>query len=205
MQWRMLARRTSGSSLTLLGDLAQGSFAWSARSWADVLGWLGREADEAAVVELTIGYRTPAEVLHVAEPVLRAIDPSLRVPRAVRSVPERPRAVGGGLEALTAVVATEREALVGGTVAVLCPPALVAEAASVLGVEPATGTDALDRAVAVLPADGAKGLEFDAVVVLEPSLLRLPTLYVAITRTTRRLAIVHDEPLPPPLADGLSR
>jgi hypothetical protein len=205
MQWRMLARRTSGSSLTLLGDLAQGSFAWSARSWTDVLGWLGRGADDATVVELTIGYRTPAEVLHVAEPVLRAIDPSLRVPRAVRSVADRPCAVTGGLTALPGVVAAERGALVGGTVAVLCPPSLVDEAAAALGVEPATGTDALERPVAVLPADGAKGLEFDAVVVLEPSLLRLPTLYVAITRTTRRLTIVHDAPLPPPLAEGLSR
>ena len=205
MQWRVLARRTSGSSLTLLGDLAQGSFPWSARSWTDVLGWLGRGPDEATVVELSIGYRTPAEVLQVAEPVLRAIDPALRVPRAVRSVPERPRLVPGGLAALAGVVAAERDALEAGTVAVLCPAPLVAEAAAVLGVEPATGTDALDRPVAVLPAEGAKGLEFDAVVVLEPALLRLPTLYVAITRTTRRLAVVHDQPLPPALAAGLAR
>ncbi len=205
MQWRVLARRTSGSSMTLLGDLAQGSFAWSARSWVDVLGWLGRSPDEATVVELGIGYRTPAEVLAVAEPVLRALDPSLRVPLAVRSVPERPRAVTGGLTVLAAVVAEERDALTGGTVAVLCPPSMVTAAAKALGVAPATGTDALDRPVAVLPAEGAKGLEFDAVVVVEPALLALPTLYVAITRTTRRLAIVHDQSLPAALAAGLAR
>jgi DNA helicase IV len=205
MQWRVLARRTSGSSLTLLGDLAQGSFAWSARSWADVLGWLGRQPDDATVVELGIGYRTPVEVLRVAEPVLRALDPTLRIPRAVRSVPERPRAVDGGLAALAGVVAEERAAIVGGTVAVLCPSSLVADAAAALGVEPAIGTDALERPVAVLPADGAKGLEFDAVVVVEPALLRLPSLYVAITRTTRRLAVVHQQPLPQALAAGLAR
>ncbi len=205
MQWRVLARRTSGSSLTLLGDLAQGGFAWSARSWADVLGWLGRGSDDATVVELGIGYRTPAEVLRVAEPVLRAIDPSLRVPQAVRSVPERPRAVAGGLGALAGVVADEVGAVGGGTVAVLCPPALVAAVAEALGIEPATGSDALDRPVAVLPVEGAKGLEFDAVVVFEPALLILPSLYVAITRTTRRLAVVHDQPLPPALAAGLAR
>ena len=205
MQWRMLARRTSGSSLTLLGDLAQGGHPWSARSWADVLAWLGRAPDEATVVELGIGYRTPAEVLRVAEPVLAALDPALRVPRAVRSVTERPRAVGGGLDALPGVVADERAALAGGTVAVLCPSALVDAAAASLGLEPASGADALDQPVVVLPADAAKGLEFDAVVVVEPALLRLPSLYVAITRTTRRLAVVHDQPLPTPLAAGLAR
>ena len=205
MQWRMLARRVSGSSLTLLGDLAQGSTAWSARSWSDVLGWLGRAPEEANVVELAIGYRTPTEVMKVAEPVLRAIDPTLKPPRAVRSVPERPRTVSGGLAALPGVVATERAAVAAGTVAVLCPSGLVNAAAAALGVDPATGTDALDRPVAVLPADGAKGLEFDAVVVFEPARLRLPSLYVAVTRTTRRLAVVHEAPLPPALAAGLVR
>ncbi len=205
MQWRMLARRVSGSSLTLLGDLAQGSMTWSPRRWSDVLGWLGRTAGEATVVELAIGYRTPAEVLRVAEPVLRALDPTLIAPRAVRSVPERPRAVSGGLAAVSLVVAAERAALAAGTVAVICPPPLVAEVAAALGVEPATGTDALDRPVAVLPVDGAKGLEFDAVVVVEPSQMSLPSLYVAITRTTRRLAVVHEAPLPPALAAGLAR
>ena len=77
--------------------------------------------------------------------------------------------------------------------------------AAALGTEPATGTDALERPVAVLSADGAKGLEFDAVVVLEPALMRLPSLYVAVTRTTRRLAVVHDRPLPLALAAGLGR
>ena len=205
MQWRMLARRASGSSLTLLGDLAQGSMTWSPRSWSDVLAWLGRAPQDATIVELAIGYRTPAEVLRVAEPVLRAIDPTLTVPRAVRSVPERPRAIGGGLGGLAEVVEAERAALPAGTMAVICPPALVADAAAALGVGPATGTDALDRPVAVLPVDGAKGLEFDAVIVVEPAQMTLRSLYVAVTRTTRRLAVVHEAPLPPALAAGLAR
>ena len=205
MQWRVLARRVSGSSLTLLGDLAQGSMPWSPRSWRDVLAWLGREPEDATVVELAIGYRTPAEVLRVAEPVLRAIDPTLTVPRAVRSVPDRPRAVSGGLGALPRVVAAERAALPAGTLAVVAPAALVADVAAALGIDPASGADALDRPVAVLPVDGAKGLEFDAVVVVEPAQMSLRSLYVAITRTTRRLAVVHHEPLPPALAAGLVR
>ena len=137
--------------------------------------------------------------------MLRAIDPSQRAPQAVRSVPDRPRAVAGGLTVLAEVVAEERAALAAGTVAVLCPPGLVAAAAAALGTGPATGTDALERPVAVLSADGAKGLEFDAVVVLEPALMRLPSLYVAVTRTTRRLAVVHDRPVPLALAAGLAR
>ncbi|MEO5680448.1 MAG: helicase [Acidimicrobiales bacterium] len=203
MQWRALARRVSGSSLTLLGDLAQGSWPWSARSWGDVLGWLGRTPEEATVVELAIGYRTPAEVMAVAEPVLRAIDPSRSAPRAVRSVADRPRVVAGGLDRLVEVVQAERFALGTGTVAVLCPAALVAAASAALGVQPASGRSALEQAVTVLAADAAKGLEFDAVVVVEPALLRLPSLYVAITRTTRRLAVLHERPLPPALASGL--
>ncbi len=170
-----------------------------------MLGWLGRTPDEATVVELTIGYRTPAEVLRVADTVLTAIDPSLKAPRAVRSVPDRPWAAAGGLAALGGVVAAERAALAAGTVAVLCPPSLVKAAAAALGVEPAAGSDALEQPVVVLPVDGAKGLEFDSVVVVEPALMRLASLYVAVTRTTRRLAVVHDRPLPPALAAGLAR
>ena len=95
----------------------------------------------------------------------------------------------GGLTVLAELVAEERAALAAGTVAVLCPPGLVAAAAATLGTEPATGTDALERPVAVLSADGAKGLEFDAVVVLEPALMRLPSpvSYTHLTLPTKRI------------------
>jgi hypothetical protein len=200
MQWRVLARRTSGASLTLLGDLAQGSHPWSARSWTDVLGHLGRADEDATVVELGIGYRTPIEVMELARRVLAAIDPTLTAPRAVRSMGDLPRLVegpaGDPLALLPQIVAEERDAIDGGTVAVLCPASDVAAVAARLDVAPAVGGDALDADVAVLSAEAAKGLEFDSVVVVNPSGLRLPSLYVALTRTTRRLAVLGPLPLP---------
>jgi DNA helicase IV len=200
MQWRVLARRTSGSSLTLLGDLAQGSHPWSARSWSEVLAHLGRTDGEATVVELGIGYRTPIEVMDLARRVLAAIDPALTAPRAVRSVGDVPRLVDAPpddpLGPLPELVAAERAALDGGTVAVLCPAEEVAAVAACLDVAPAVGGDALDVDVAVLSAEAAKGLEFDSVVVVLPAGMRLPSLYVALTRTTRRLAVLGRLPLP---------
>lgn len=199
MQWRALARRTSGSSLTLLGDLAQGSHPWSPRSWSEVLGHLGRSETDATVVELGIGYRTPVQVMELASRVLRAIDPRLTPPRAVRSVPEQPLLVdppdGDPLDPLEDLVAAERKALDGGTVAVLCPASRVRAVSERLDVAPAMGTDALERDVAVLSAEAAKGLEFDSVVVVDPAGLRLPSLYVALTRTTRRLVVIGRLPV----------
>jgi len=205
MQWRMLARRCPTGSMTLVGDFGQASLPGALRSWDEVLAALPRRA-EPRVVTLTVNYRTPAEIMDVAQRLLAAAAPGVPSTRAVRRTGERPRFVPTARGALLDAVADEatRAVAAGGTVAVLTPAdhqgPLVERLA---GLDARGGTqDALDAPVAVLTAVQAKGLEFDHVIVVEPRALVPPDpaglrlLYVAMTRATRTLAVVHAEALP---------
>jgi len=198
MAWRLVMRRVPAKSLTVVGDIAQTGSAAGARSWADVLDpyLKGRWRQE----RLEVNYRTPAEIMAVAADVLRAIDPGLRPPESVREGEAAPRAVRAGVAELAAVVAEERARIGEGRVGVLVPDARHGEVTALF-----PGGD-LDAVVAVLTVTRAKGLEFDAVVVVDPagilgqSPMGTRDLYVAITRATRRLTVVHDGGLPPLLA-----
>jgi DNA helicase IV len=138
--------------------------------------------------QLTINYRMPAEVMDVAASVLSTMDNSVRPPKSVRSTGVLPWSRHTTLEDLAPVVTemvARMEAEVGeGTVAVIAPDG------STLNV------DAL-----LLPPRATKGLEFDGVIVVEPAtIMATPAgtadLYVALTRATQRLGVVHTEPLP---------
>lgn len=197
MQWRMIARRGAGASYTIVGDLAQASGAWSPSSWAEAVRPLGPRP--RAEFELTVNYRTPREVMELAGRVLAVAAPDMRVPRSVRDAGEWPRVIGTDPEALVdtcvAVARAARSDIGDGTVAVLAPAALVAELEGRLA----------DDEVRVIEAQLAKGLEFDAVVLADPATVvaeaadGLRALYVALTRATQRLAIVHAGDLPPVL------
>jgi DNA helicase IV len=201
--------------MTVVGDLGQATGVWSATSWDEALANLpARRAPRVAT--LTVNYRTPAEVMAVAERVLAAAAPNLVAPRPVRSVGEAPvvTAVARHELAMATAAAVAREAaeVAPGKVGVVAPDDLVDRLADAIGPDLArSGSDAavLDAPVAVLPLRTVKGLEFDSVVVVEPARLvsasphGLRGLYVALTRTTRRLHVVHAEPLPPALAEGL--
>lgn len=211
MQLRMLGRRCLGGSITLVGDIAQATGPWAPRRWADILqhlpkSWKSRE------VELTIGYRTPAEAMALAAPVLESTGLGLVPPRPVRSSGEQPVMVlvdDASEEQLVKEVVVRvqaEQALVGeGTVAVVAPRALVPLVVVALG-EVGVEASAVNSRVSVMPAELAKGLEFDAVVVVEPAGIvdesprGLRALYVALTRTTRRLVLVHSQPLPEALS-----
>lgn len=209
MQWRMLARRCPTGSMTLVGDFGQASRPGALRDWEDVLGVLPERGD-ARVVTLTVNYRTPAEIMRVAHRVLAAAAPQVPETEAVRRTGEEPRLVAVDPADLVAAVGRQaREASsVGGTVAVIAPSGLhrdlVADLADV-GAR-ADSADALDARVAILTATDAKGLEFDHVIVVEPAQLvssdgaGMRLLYMALTRATRRLVIVHAEALPEALA-----
>ncbi|MEM8902407.1 MAG: ATP-binding domain-containing protein [Actinomycetota bacterium] len=181
MQWRMLVRRARNRSMTIVGDLAQRTLGPAGR-WED---HLPVELGEVAHRELTVNYRSPAEVNALAARVLRSLAPGLTPSNAIRSTGEEPRIVEvvSVADELESIVAEEVERAVDGRVAVI-------------------GEDLHELAGAhVLTPVGAKGLEFDAVVVVEPATILerphgLSDLYVAITRTTRRLTIVHARPLP---------
>lgn len=201
MAWRLVMRRCPTRSITVAGDLAQRSLAAGAGSWAEVLA--PHVGDRWRLTELTIGYRTPAEIMALAAGLLRRIDPALRAPRAVRSGGVRPWARRVAPDQVAgAVAAAVRDALAAdgeGSVAAVVPPSLLARVtAAVVG-----------ERVAVLTPVQAKGLEFDTVVVAEPAGIAEASehgagdLYVALTRATQRLGIVHARDLPAGLDPAL--
>ncbi len=212
MQWRMLARRCPSGSMTIVGDLAQATGVWAPGSWDEVVAHLPRRRDPR-VVRLTVNYRTPAEVMKVAARILAEAAPELTPPVPVRRSGVAPVFSRVGADDLVAEAAAavrdEIEHVTPGKVGVVAPAALLgALAASVGPALAAAGTDAavLDAPAAVLPLATAKGLEFDSVVVVEPAAVAaespqgLRALYVAVTRTTQRLRVVHAQELPAALA-----
>ncbi|QYN40474.1 AAA family ATPase [Pseudonocardia sp. DSM 110487] len=209
MAWRLVMRRCPSRSMTIVGDIAQTGDRAGARSWDEVLAPFVER--RWRLEQLTVNYRTPAEIATVADDVLAEIEPGLAPPRSVRSTGVPPRAVhanGSQLDDTVAKVLAEEAGAVGdGRTAVLVPTGrLDGLRARLLGADAPDGTDVdLTAPVVVLPVSAAKGLEFDAVVVVEPVELLAESprgqgdLYVALTRATQRLAVVHAEPLPPML------
>ncbi len=196
MQLRMVARRARGGSMTILGDIAQATGPVVHDRWDAVLTHLGAPAG-AEVAELRHAYRVPAEIMDMALPLLELVAPDVAPPIAFRSGASPPRVVRVAEEGL--VTAALREALAladeDGLLAVILPDALVPELA---------GHSAYDDGIPLLSPRGAKGLEFDHVVVVEPALVAegetgLRELYVALTRPTRTLVVVHARPLPAPV------
>ncbi|MFC7406789.1 HelD family protein [Georgenia alba] len=193
MTWRSLFRRCPAGSMTAVGDVHQGSGPTAIATWEVALQ--PHTSARVRMSELTVGYRTPAEVMAAAEPVLAALDPNGRVPVSVRSTGVSPvrRRTDELAATVTEVVAESRAE---GAVAVIAPPDVAVELGAVLG----AGTDLLGDVVVLTPVE-AKGLEFDAVVVVEPAEILdgdrgLGELYVAMTRTTGTLTVVHTGEVP---------
>jgi DNA helicase IV len=192
MQLRMVARRAPDGGLTILGDVAQGTGAVAYASWDEVLPQLPH-GDEASVEELRHAYRVPREIMAVALPLLETIAPEVSPPIAYRAGGEAPRLVRVDEHDLLAAAYREGERLAGedGLLAVIAPDELVAELEQ----------DDLWDGVPLLTPRRAKGLEFDHVVVVEPALIAarpqgLRELYVALTRPTKTLVVVHARALP---------
>jgi DNA helicase IV len=212
MQFRMLARRAPGGSLTILGDLAQATSAWHYESWDEILQHLPTKA-EVRRYELTLGYRAPGQVLDLASRLLPEAAPSVRPTRSIRRGRHEPRIlqVGEGELLSAAVAEAERLALHGFMVGLILP--LNGMAAMTKSIKDRTDIglldlDGMDRAITIVPAPAAKGLEFDAAVVVEPSEIAgtdirgLRLLYVALTRPIQHLSIVHAAPLPTALTEA---
>jgi hypothetical protein len=209
MQCRAIARRSEHGSITLLGDLAQGTSPWAARDWPTSLAHLGKPA--ARVVPLTIGFRVPEAVVRLANRLLLALD--VDVPEAVSLRRDGWLRVAEVPDLAVATVAAVREALAqDGSVAVIAADAAAPGLTAALRAAelPAGGAEDEER-VTVLPATLAKGLEYDHVIVVEPADIvaaesrGLHRLYVVLTRAVSRLAVLHSAPLPPALAvaDGV--
>ncbi|MHB1534467.1 MAG: HelD family protein [Acidimicrobiales bacterium] len=208
MQLRMLTRRSLSGSMTVVGDIAQATGPWAASDWGQIVAHLPTPRGWRHT-ELTVNYRTPSEVMAYAGRVLEAVAPGMRSPESVRDtgVGVEIVAVAGG-ELTDAVVEAVRPAAPG-TTAIIAPRTLLARLAARLDgaglAHGRFGGDALGGPLSLLAVEEAKGLEFDSVVVVEPARLAgespqgLRAVYVALTRATQRLAIVHAEALPEPL------
>jgi DNA helicase IV len=201
MQWRAVARRCPTHSFTLAGDEAQAVRAGAAATWTRILGALGVDPGSVAGHELTVNYRTPAEVMELATRLLEQFAPHLHPARSVRSTGVAPRRLHTGGRPLGAAdiadaVDDVRRDVGTGLVAVVTSERLVADHIG--------GPDALT-------AVDAKGLEFDGVVVADPEAIvrdapgtaGMARLYVALTRTTNRLTILAPTPPGSPLDNAL--
>jgi len=214
MQLRMLERRSLNGSMTVVGDIAQATGQWAHESWDEILTLLPAKR-EPRRNELTLGYRLPAPIMALAARVLRWAAPELRPPRSVREDGAEPiirRAEPGRLAEVVAEVARqERAAVDPGQVAVVCASSIIDEVCEGLEVADIAFGRAtrhgLEHRVTVVEVGLVKGLEVDAVIVVEPSLIVAEqaqgnrALYVALTRATKRLAIVHEDELPESLLE----
>ncbi|MGH9135843.1 MAG: HelD family protein [Acidimicrobiales bacterium] len=199
MGLRALARRCPSRSLTVLGDLAQATSPQAQSSWDEVVASLGAPPN-AALEELDLGYRVPAPIMDFANRLLAEAAPDLKPTGSVRVAGRPPLVLP--MDSLAEVV----EELAGAwtSVGVIAVPEQheLHELHELLA--------ARAPAVTLLVPDEAKGLEFDAVVVVEPAAIVESTgdpargsrlLYVALTRAVQELVVVHSRPLPKPLAN----
>lgn len=183
MDWRVLMRRCPSRSFTVVGDLAQRRSSAGAPSWGAMLDpyvpgrWVYRT--------LSVNYRTPAEIMSVAADLLAEIAPAVTPPESVRSSGVAPwsRQVTPGQLSSAIAEFVDRESQLDGTSVVIGPP----------------GTPG------TVPPSETKGLEFDAVLVVEPDQILASDaggaeLYVALTRATQRLGVLHTGPLPEALS-----
>ncbi|MEW1870205.1 ATP-dependent DNA helicase [Streptomyces caelestis] len=201
MAWRLLMRRSPTRSMTLVGDPAQTSEAGGVGSWADILTPFVEDRWEHT--RLGVNYRTPAEIMDVAAAVVRAEHPGFEPPGSVRSTGVRPWArVTDDLPGAVAKAVAELTPHEG-RLAVIAPRALHRALAARLDGVTAGAEPDLAHDVVLLDPRQAKGLEFDSVLVVEPARYGTSDLYVALTRATQRLGVLHTEPLPKPLADAL--
>ncbi|GIE88801.1 DNA helicase [Actinoplanes regularis] len=208
MAWRLLMRRCPSRSITAVGDVAQTSEPAGSTTWEQVFEpYVGQRW---RLVELSVNYRTPAEVMAVAADVLAEVGSGVKPPRSVRSAGVNPwaRQVPAGVlaEELIADVRKEAAAMEPGRVGVLVPARLepslgAALVAAVPGAAVGEQPD-LRNQVVLMTVRQAKGLEFDSVLVICPDEIiaesprGMSDLYVAVTRATQRLGIVHTAPLP---------
>ncbi len=216
MQLRMLERRSLNGSMTVVGDIAQATGVWAHKDWDEILEHLPKRRPEQRA-ELSIGYRIPGPTMDLAAKVLAVAAPDLRPPDSVRQEGDEPRIIpvdpssgDGALAARVAeVAAQERDTVDPGSVAIIAPATLVDDVAAALE---AAGTEfgraarnGLESRITLVPVSLVKGLELDAAIVVEPAAIvdeeaqGMRALYVALTRATKRLAVVHARDLPEPL------
>ena len=221
MALRMISRRSLNGSYTIVGDIAQTTSPGAASDWDDVLEHLATGSAEPRIRELTLSYRIPGPALRLALRVLSEAAPEVTPPIAVRAQGEPPRIVSTSqlelLDRVVELIVEESQALAGGSIAVIVPESMLDDIDLRLGSagldygratnSSRNATGSLHSQIALVPVRLVKGLELDGSIVVEPSRIvreepqGLRALYVALTRSTKRLVLVHSEPLPVSLAE----
>lgn len=206
MQWRLLMRKCPMKSFTIVGDIAQTSSIAGSHSWQQALEPFVGERWQ--LEELTVNYRTPAQIAEAAVRMANAAGLVVSAPKAVRDgrwdpVIDRVSELAGPL---LAALPEELEAISEGLLAVIAPARIVNEirtaVTEVYGKRVGQGAGGLGQDIVVTTPREAKGLEFDGVVVLEPAemlrqeAVRVGDLYVAMTRPTQRLRIISTGEIP---------
>ena len=207
MQLRSVARRSSNGSFTVVGDVAQSTGWWAHDSWDDVLEALTRKGTPQRLEELQYGYRVPLQVYDVAKPLLPLIAPELSPPLVIREAPQAPHLQWAEPDDVIelAVDQAQQHAGRGRFVGVIVPDhAIDAVAAAFRAAEvnfKSASSGELGQSINLMSAVESKGLEFDAIVVVEPAQIGrqnshgLRHLYIALTRTTKYLSVVYSEPM----------
>ncbi|MFN3255750.1 MAG: HelD family protein [Ilumatobacter sp.] len=210
MQLKMAARRSLNGSMTIVGDIAQATGPLAPTGWDDVLAHLP-DRRPARVIGLSVGYRIPGQIMELANKVMAVATPGLRAPESVRVGEVGPSIVRApSHDALPTTVCEEvvsmRDAIPGASLGIVAPDSMlpeISEALTAAGVNHGTATrTGLDSGVTLVPVSVVKGLELDGVVVVEPARIvsdteqGLRALYVALTRSTQRLTVVHAAELP---------
>ena len=209
MALRMISRRSLNGSMTVVGDLAQSTGSWARDSWEDIIDQLpASEKYEPIRQELTTGYRIPAPAMALAARVLTEAAPGLAPPVAIRDEGTAPiiTKVDDLIDSIPDAIRRELAEIGQGNVAVVVPRSLLDPLTAALEAAELdfghASRSGLDRQVAVVPVQLVKGLEVDSVLVVEPSKIvseerqGMRALYVALTRATKRVGIVHADPLP---------
>jgi DNA helicase IV len=211
MELRMIARRSGKGSMTVLGDLAQATAPAALTDWHAALAAL--RIPDARLEELTVGYRVPEPIMAFANRLLPEAAPGLRPPTSVRRGGAPPRVIAVSSDRLAAAVAGEVATLAARwpLIGIVSPEALrgaimtALERAAVTFLDGITAV-ALSERITLLPPSATKGLEFDAVVVVEPGQIvaeasgDLRLLYVVLTRAVQHLSVLHSGSLPDALA-----
>ena len=214
MQLRMVGRRSLNGAMTVVGDIAQATGPFAPSDWSDVLALLPKNRD-AAVAELSVGYRIPRQIMEFAARLLPTAAPQQTPPTAVREGDAEPLILGTTRDRLFEVVANEARTLVSlladGRVGIVCADNIFDELAAALDSSGLTygraGASALEATLTLVPVSLVKGLEMDGVIVVEPLDIYESSdsgprgLYVALTRSTQRLVVAHSRELPVELRD----
>ncbi|CAB4773405.1 MAG: AAA family ATPase [Actinobacteria bacterium] len=209
MQLRMIGSKSSNGHFTVLGDLAQSAGTEKITPWAQIMDHLAvgsnwSESIERREESLLIGYRVPRQLFEFAAQLLKVAAPGIEVPRAIREGTSNPVITVSTPSDIcdTAAKAVATYVDKGLWVGVITPAPLLEEVGAALTdneVEWGYPEDQTDHSVIVLAPQSAKGLEFDATVVIEPADIAADPnqgprgLYVCLTRSTQHLTVVHSK------------